>query len=1042
MRLLNLKNYIINKQFLIMKKQLLLLLFSLFAVAGYARVITGTVIAESDKFPVIGATIMVQGTQRGVATDFDGKFSIEVKDGDVLNISYVGMLPQTVKIGNQETLNIVLKENSQVLSEVVVTAMGQTQEKKKLNFAVQSLDSDQLTAGVSTNLASTLQGKVSGLQIQGGGGSPNASQSITIRAISSVNTGQNNEPLIILDGIAVRGSGSTLNDINPNDIEHMTVLKGAAASALYGQEAANGVIMIVTKSGKNGKLQLNANATFEVSNAARVPKLQSRYSGGTKGFYIENSAGGGWGPLLSSTDQIYDNVGEFLGTGFLQKYDISMTGGTEKANAYASVSYSQNEGVVVEDYKNQINVFLKGQFDISDKVKVQLSTSFKESKARGFGNSMSTVYGWSINENMADYETAEGYPNWANRYDNWAVIKDENKIDAGISPYFSRYNDKSETQTTRVMLNGQITYEPIKDLILTGKIGYDKSYSMYDAYTVPRFRPSDFEDPNNEAFADYAYKFGSYTFQPSRGERFNAQMMATYEKEIFNDVKINLLAGADWTEVSSIEASLAGQRFMLEGEFYSFANIDPSTFITTGDYPLYLNHSKWNKFGYFGELRFDYRGIAQVSVTGRLDGASQMKQAEQTTYFYPSITGGFMFSELFNLANNWFSYGKIRGNWAKVGKSGPAYKFTDSFRNMATFPDGGWGIDPTIGRAYTLEPEMCSSWEIGADLRFFKSRTRLDLAYYSTTVDNQIVTVRVSPAAGMILQTRNEGTVENYGIEATLAQDIFKTKDFDWTATANFSLNRGKLKSLPDGIVQIDGTAYGAIVPTSYVGGSTTGLTGKDYVRDPEGNVVVNENGYPLIQSTKQVYIGNREPDFLLGVGSNFRYKDLTVGFLFDGRCGGDVANITGQSLISNGQSHLFDKYRNREVIFNGVVASGVDAEGNTIYTKNTTPVILDQNFINTYFYGIGTNFIEDGSYIRLSYVTIGYDLKNLLSKKSPIKGLNVSLTGRNLFLLTKYSGSDPQIQVSGANGSGGGGFDYYAVPNTRTFNLSLKATF
>ncbi|MBQ2046719.1 MAG: TonB-dependent receptor plug domain-containing protein, partial [Muribaculaceae bacterium] len=230
-----------------MKKQLLLLLFSLFAVAGYARVISGTVIAESDKLPVIGATVMVQGTQRGVATDFDGKFSIEVKDGDVLNVSYVGMIPQKVKVGNQQTLNIVLKEDAQVLGEVVVTAMGQTQEKKKLNFAVQSLDSDQLTAGVSTNLASTLQGKVSGLQIQSTGGSPNSSSTIQIRAISSINTAQSNEPLVIIDGVAVRGSGSTLSDINPNDIEHMSVLKGAAASALYGQDAANGVIMIVTK---------------------------------------------------------------------------------------------------------------------------------------------------------------------------------------------------------------------------------------------------------------------------------------------------------------------------------------------------------------------------------------------------------------------------------------------------------------------------------------------------------------------------------------------------------------------------------------------------------------------------------------------------------------------------------------------------------------------------------------------------------------------------------------------------------------------------
>ena len=471
-----------------MKKQLLLLLFSLFAVAGYARVITGTVIAESDQLPVIGATVMVQGTQRGVATDFDGKFSIEVKDGDVLNVSYVGMVPQKVKVGNQQTLNIVLKENSQVLSEVVVTAMGQTQEKKKLNFAVQSLDADQLTAGASTNIASTLQGKVSGLQIQTGGGSPNSSQSITIRAISSINSGQSNEPLIILDGVAVRGSGSTLSDINPNDIEHMTVLKGAAASALYGQEAANGVIMIVTKSGKDGKLQVNASATLEVSNAVRVPKIQSRFQPGSKGFSVINAGSGGWGPLLGADDVTYDNVGEFLGTGLLQKYDISMTGGTDKANAYASVSYTQNEGVVPEDHKNQFNVFLKSQFNPSEQVKIQLSASFKESSARGFGNSMSTVYGWGINKNMADYETLEGYPNWDARYDDWSQVLDVDKIGGAVSPYFGRYNDKSDTRNTRIMLNGQISYEPIKDLVITGKLGYDKGYSMYDAYTVPRFR--------------------------------------------------------------------------------------------------------------------------------------------------------------------------------------------------------------------------------------------------------------------------------------------------------------------------------------------------------------------------------------------------------------------------------------------------------------------------------------------------------------------------------------------------------------------------
>ena len=1022
-----------------MKKQLLLIVFSLFAVAGYARVITGTVVSESDNEPIIGATIMVKGTQRGIATDIDGKFAIDVNEGDVLSITNVGMLQQTVKIGKQQSLNIVMKEDSKVLGEIVVTAMGQTQEKKKLNFAVQSLNSDEISAGVSNNLASTLQGKVSGLQILSTGGSPNSAQTIQIRAISSINTSQNNEPLIIIDGVPVRGGGSSLSDINPNDIESMSVLKGAAASALYGQEAANGVIMIVTKSGKDGKLQVTANATLEVSNATRVPEIQSSYASGSKGFYVKNAGSGGWGAPLAEGEAVYDNVGEFLKTGLLQKYDVSMTGGTQRANAYASVSYQKNDGVVPKDHKDQFNVFIKGQFNPSDKVKIQLTSSFKESTARGFGNAMSSIYGWGINKNMADYQTLEGYPNWEARYDHWEEVLPENRITAAVSPYFGRYNDRSETTSTRIMLNGQISYEPIKNLVITGKVSYDKGYSMYDAAVVPRFRQSDFDDPNASYLADYAYKFGSYTFQPSRSERFNAQGLITYQRELVSDFNVNVLLGVDWSNYKSLSSQLAGQRFMLEGDFYSFQNIDPTTFTnsSSSDYYLYLTHSNWNKFGYFGELRFDYRSIAQVSVTGRLDGSSTLRQVD-CTYFYPSVTAGLIFSELFKIQSNVFSYGKIRGNWAKVGKSCTPYKFSDTFKNWSTFPDGGWGNDPTVGKALNLEPEMTKSWEIGADLRFFRNRTRLDVAYYSTTVDNQIVTVRVSPAAGQILQTRNEGSVENYGIEATLAQDIFKTKDFDWTVTANFSLNRGKVKSLPDQIKQIDGTNYGGIYPTAFLGGSSTGITGKDYVRDPDGNIVCNEDGYPLVNTSKQLYIGNREPDFMLGVGSSFRYRDLSVGFLFDGRCGGDVVNITGSSLISNGQHHLLDKYRNREVVFKGVVQN---ADGT--YSPNTTPIILDQTFINTYFYPVSSNFIEDGSYIRLSYVTVGYDLSKLLVSKCPVKGLNVTLTGRNLFLLTKYSGSDPQVTESGSSyGSGSGGFDRYGVPKTRSFNISVKATF
>ena len=298
-----------------MRKQLLLLFFSLFAVMGFARTVTGVVKQASDKETIIGASVRVHGTTRGVTTDIDGKFQIDVQDGDVLDITYVGMNPVSVKVGKQTVIEVEMTDNSQVLSEVVVTAMGQTQEKKKLNFAVQSLNSDQVTAGSASNFANSLQGKVAGLQVSTGGGSPNSSTQVIIRAISSVNTSQNNEPLVIVDGVPVRGHGSSLGDINANDIENMSVLKGAAASALYGQEAANGVIMITTKSGsKDGKVTVNASASLEVSNAMRVPKLQKAFTPGVRGMYKENSSTGGWGPYMSEKDTYYANISYTSGT--------------------------------------------------------------------------------------------------------------------------------------------------------------------------------------------------------------------------------------------------------------------------------------------------------------------------------------------------------------------------------------------------------------------------------------------------------------------------------------------------------------------------------------------------------------------------------------------------------------------------------------------------------------------------------------------------------------------------------------------------------
>lgn len=1040
-----------------MKKQLFLLLFSLITIMAQARVVTGTVY-DSDGEPALGASVSLKGAKTGVATDFDGKYSINVpNDNAVLTFSMVGHKTVFETVGSRTVIDVNLPANAEVLDAVVVTAMGQSQAKSKLNFGVQELKSDEVLAGQSANFVNSLQGKVAGVRVSTSGGSPNSASQIVIRAISSINNAQSNEPLFVIDGMPIRGGGSSIGDINPSDIETMSVLKGAAASALYGQEGANGVIIITTKSGKEGKVNVAVNGGWEISNTLNLPSLQKEYIGGANGFYVANSSGG-WGPKMNSDDVYYDNVGNFLGTGFMQKYDISLSGGNDKYSAYASANFMDNEGVVPKDYKKRMGVFVKGEFTPSKAMKIMLSANFIDSKARGFGNSMSTIYGWSINRDMADYRLENGLPNWGNRYDDWDILTNSQRVGATLSPYYSRYMDKSRTESSRVIINTSIQWEPIKNLTITGKFNYDKGWSSYESSTVPRFTTSGkefifdpvYDEEGNQIGIEFpsaikqAYDkcMGTYTFQPSRSERATAQLLGNYYWKINDNFNLNFFVGGEYSETKSYSAGLGGIHYVLDGDFYSLNNCDNEYLkYGSGDYNVYLNHAKRNKFGYFGEMRFDYRNVIQLSVTGRLDGSSTLKQMT-STYFYPSFTGGIIFSELLGIgsSNGVFNYGKIRGNWAKVGKDAPANQFSDNYKQWSTFPDKGFGVNPTISKAITLEPEMTKSWEIGADLRFFRNRTRLDVAYYNTSVDNQIVTVRVSPASGTILQTRNEGCIENKGLELTLNQDILSTKDFSWTATLNFSYNRGKVVSLPENVALIQGGQYGDIFTVAYVGESTTGLAGIDYERNAAGDVIIDENGLPKVSPVKQTYIGNREPDCLLGLGSTFTWKDLSLSFLLDGRIGGDVANITGRSLYSNGQNALLVPYRNRKVVFKGVVDNG-----DGTYRPNTTPVILDQTTFNNYIYNVSSNFIEDGSYLRMSYVTLAYDFSNLMKRlgsSNPIKGLKCSLTGRNLFLLTKYTGADPQVMPSASNGTGSMGIDNYSVPSLRSFNFNVNVTF
>lgn len=990
--------------------------------SGFAQkqTISGLVTSKDDGLPIIGASIVEKGTTNGTVTNFDGIYKLSVSPGATLIFTYVGMAKQELKTTGESTLNVVLNSSSIAIEEVVVTAMGVRSEKKKLNFAVQSLNSTEITSGQSANFVNSLQGKVAGISVTSAGGSANAGSQVIIRSISSINPSQNNEPLFIVDGMPVSGGANKAADINPNDIENMTVLKGAAASALYGQEAANGVIMITTKSGSEGKVKVTASTSLQIDNAYRTPQIQQMYGPGASGFYKEQT-GGGWGPQIQDGEKTYDNVGNFLKTGIYQKYDLQASGGSSNFTGFASVNYSKNDGIVPNDYLNKMGVLLKGSYIVSKNLTINMNVNVANNTSRGFGAAMSSIYNWPINDDITNYKNADG-----SIHRRYLADKLE---ESPISPLWSRYEDYGQNQSTRNVLQGSINWKPIRNLELTGRVSSDQTNSSSTSYTTPRYAKSDFSAIDLPSVSlDY---FGTFDYSNSKSKMFTAQALATYEVEISNDFTVEMMAGSDLKMLDGISSAMGGRDFIIPGGFYSMQNV--AEVINGQDISLYRTQKR--TYGFYGEAKLDYKGLAHLSVTGRNDHSSTL-DPDANSYFYPSITAGAIFSELFELTNDVFSYGKIRGNWAKAGKDATYYLFDRKFKQFPTFPDGGYAADPTSSVAKNLKPEMTTSWEIGADLRFFNNKTKLDFAYYSTTVEDQIVNVRVSPASGNILETRNEGAVKNYGIEGTLEQELIKTQDFKWTSNLNFGLNRGLVVSLPDQLVEIQGTQYGDIFPTAYLNGSTTAISGKDYQRTDDGQIICSAEGYPMISPAKGNLIGNREPDFLLGLSSTFIYKNASLSFLFDTRKGGDVINLTARSLYSSGQHKTLEVYRNRQVIFDGVV---LQQDGS--YAPNTKSVIFDQQTMSNYFTAVSSNFIEDGSYIRLSFVTLGYDLTQYV-KKTVIKELKLSFTGRNLFLLTRYTGSDPQINVNtSAGGSGAAGIDNFSVPNTRSFNFNLSLT-
>lgn len=965
-----------------------------------------------------GVNVFEKGTTNGSVTNIDGIYIIEVAPTATLVFSFVGFKTLEVPVNGQTTVNVVMEEDVVGLDEVVVTAMGIRSEKRRLNFAVQSVDSEDLNEGRQTNFVDALQGKIAGIEVSGTGGSPSASSQILIRGISSINPAQNNEPIFILNGMHISGGASKAAEINPNDIENITVLKGAAAAALYGQEASNGAIIITTKSGKVGEIRVEASGSVQVDQPFRVPEVQQMYLRGAYGVFREQAMGG-WGPLAPEGTVLYNNPENFLKSGLYQKYDVSVSGGSERFSSYTSGNYVRHDGIVPSDYLERYGVLFKSKYDVSEKVSVDFMANFVSRNSRG-GAGLSSAYQWPIDDDITNYKNPDGTI-------RFLYIDTNNRYNSPVSPLWARYEDSSRYDSNRSLLQGSVTWTIIKNLDLIGRISYDHTESESKSIVTPRWSLEPGQSPTSEDL-DY---LGSFFYSDGKSSVVNGGILATYSKELTPDFGMELLAGVDLKSSYGRSAGLGGRQFIVP-EFYSVNNL-----ADIRRENITMNRTEKNMYGYYGEVKLDYKGIAQFSATGRNDHSSTLP-VENRSYFYPSFSTGIIFTELLSLPENIISFGKLRGNWARVGKDAPLYRLSNWYKSMP-HPDNGYGVDPTRSSNPHLKPEMTTSWEVGADARLFGDKTRIDVAWFATAVSNQIVDVRVSPASGNILQTRNEGDIKNEGIEFSWDQTMVDTRNFRWNMITNFGRSRGTVEDLPDQLVEVYHYAgqVSDIRPTAYLHGSTMALSGKDYLRTGDGQIIVDEQGRPKINASSSLLIGNREPDFTVGWLNRWNYKAWSLSVMMNFRKGGDVVNGTLRSMMNGGQAKNMETYRNRQILVEGVVE-----QPDGTYAPNTVPVIFDQAFYINYFAPVGSNFIEDGSLMRIGYATLAYNAGNL-AEKIGIKGLNFSVTGRNLLLLTNYSGSDPVVNYTGSSGGTGTfGIDYLGIPNTRSFTFNVSATF
>lgn len=1017
--------------------------------------------------PIIGASVLVKGAGTGAVTDIDGKFTVEASVGSTLEVSFIGYRTATIKVTNASTYIVDLQDDTHALDEVVVTAMGIKKEKKALGYAMQDVKSDELMKMKTANPISSLSGKVAGVNVTQSSGAAGSGAQIILRGGTSGSEGKDNQPLFVVDGViydnsssvvgnsafdgSMRSASTTSNrvmDINPEDIESMSVLKGPAAAALYGSRAANGVILITTKKGKEGVVEVNINSKFTSSWVKNLPKYQTEYARGYMedqydadknytGTVYNNFAYNSWGEKTKA--KTYDNIGDFFQSGNIFDETASVSGGTKNSKFYLSGSYYDQAGVVPETGYNKYAFRFNGEQKVglfTFNASAAYSDAHTDRTLTGAGlygssgnGALYGVYNWSPFDDMTHYLNEDGsrYRMFGNRLDPW---------DERDNPYWIVNKNHMYDDTDRFTGMISIKADIAKWWFVSYKVGLDQ----YTQTASNRLASG--------GVLKQVWQKGMMSDNTMRFRYMSHDFMSNMSKT-FGDFDLNLLLGATIDETKTDRTSMIAYNFSVP-DFFSYANA------TTDNKQFSHAASKRRLVGLFGEFRASWKNMLYLTVSGRNDWTSTLP-IENRSYFYPSVSGSFVFTEALQklgwMSDEVLNFGKIRASWAKVGKDTGAYETATALWPVGTYLNGAVGVGNswTRGNPY-LKPEMTKSTEIGVELSFFKNRLHIDYAYYTNDSYNQILSPRGPQSTGYIFCSINAGNVYNKGMELTISGTPIQTKDFTWDIGLNMAGNRGTLDGLPEGmgVMYVTDVQYAGAQAASFNGGDFMAIAGTEWNRDDAGNIILDKNGMPTYTSALSA-VGNRESTFTGGLNNTLTWKGLTFNMLWEFRVGGDVLNGTQYSMDNSGVSQFSADVRNKPLTVTGVDADGNAVsntwEANKTYMFNgveTSGYNIIQNYYQNYYAKETRNYITKVNSLRLRSVSLSYDLpKTWLQKVGFVKRASVSVAATNLLLFTNYKG-DPEVAAAGAGvgGSSSVGFDYCGVPATSSMSFGLNLTF